>query len=74
MVIGEPKKFDPMDFFPFDGILALTNIDEELLIKAIQEKEKQKREYVAAADKTISKILKELESRHKHKAKKTNKI
>ena len=43
MIVGDPNpKIDYNEFFPFDQrLLNLSNIDEEMLIKAIEELEKR---------------------------------
>lgn len=74
MIVGDPNpKINMEDYFPFDmpGI-NLSNIDEALLLKAIEEKEKQKTEYIASANKTISRILKELNRRQRLKSSKNS--
>lgn len=75
MIVGDPNpKIDYNEFFPFDQrLLNLSNIDEEMLIKAIEELEKRKKEYVASQDKAISRIIKELK-RRKHDKSMTNNI
>ncbi|MCR5248372.1 MAG: hypothetical protein K6E14_11380 [Paludibacteraceae bacterium] len=70
MIVGDPNpKIDYNEFFPFDQcLLNLSNIDEEMLIKAIEELEKRKKEYVASQNKAISRIIEELKRRKRDKS------
>lgn len=69
-----PGSFSPEDF-PFDdGISTLTFIDTELLLLAIEEKERQKKAYVKQADETIRRILSELKRRARTKSRSNNNL
>lgn len=69
-----PGSFSPEDF-PFDdGRSTLTFIDTELLLLAIEEKERQKKAYVKQADETIRRILSELKRRTRTKSRSNNNL
>lgn len=64
--------FSPEDF-PFDDCRApLTFIDSELLLLAIEEKERQKRAYTKECNDAIRRIISELKRRERLKSHKDN--
>ncbi len=63
------------DYFPFDdGRYTLTYVSTEMLLMAIEEKERQKRAYEKEANETIRRILSELKRRERLKSRKDNNL